>query len=47
MQPFIREGIIEAGDSPEQTRERLRAFLKESGRIVDAGAREGKKDSDS
>lgn len=47
MQPFIREGIIEAGDSPEQTRERLRAYLKESGKLSEEGAREGNKDSDS
>jgi len=47
MRPFIREGIIEAGDSPEQTRERLRAYLKESGKLSEEGAREGNKDSDS
>lgn len=43
--PYIKEGKI-TGDSPE-TIERLRTFLRESGKVSDENAREGMNDSDS
>jgi len=45
FQPHIKQGMIEPGD--EQTMERFRAFLKESGKISDGNAHEGMNDSDS
>ena len=44
LEPYIKQGIIETGDIP---REQLRAFLRESGRVSNENAREGKNDSDS
>lgn len=44
LDPYIKHGIIESGDNPI---ERLKAFLKESGKVSDDSAREGMDYSDS
>lgn len=48
LQPFIQQGVIQTGDGPrEQTMERLREYLRESGKVSGENAREGMNDSDS